>query len=103
MLSLRSSERSGSGWTLVRLGLAVLRVFGAAVCVCLGALLGLLEPLVRLVLGSLAVLALLVSGFYAFAVPFKAFPVFSLLGAAIALILLSSLWRALRNALTFWP
>ena len=100
MSSARIFVPSETGWRLARLGLAILRFVGAAVCLSLSALLGLLEPLARLVLGSLAVLALLLSGFYAFAVPFKAFPVFGLLGAALALTLLIGLLRALRNALT---
>ena len=83
-----------------RLGLALLRVLGAVACLCLGALLSLIEPLVRLILGVLAVLALLLSGFYAFAVPFKAFPVFGLLGAALTLSLAIGVLSALRSALS---
>ena len=100
MSSARTLLPSETGWRLARLGLATLRLLGAAVCLSLSAVLGLLEPLARLVLGSLAALALLLSGFYAFAVPFKAFPVFGLLGAALTLTLLAGLLRALRNALT---
>ena len=76
----------GLAWTLVRAPVAAL----LAIC----------EPLVRVILAGLALLFVLIAGFFALVLPLHAFPFFGMLGAAVGLVLLLALYHAVLRALS---
>ena len=64
------------------------------------AVLAVLAPVARLVLGGLSLVSLLMAGFYSLELPYRAFPVMGLLGAAVGLALLLSLYQLLLRSLS---
>jgi hypothetical protein len=76
----------------------ILSLAWALVRVPVAALLAICEPLVPVVLAGLALLFLLIAGFFALVLPLHAFPFFGMLGAAMGLILLLALYYALLRA-----
>lgn len=73
-------------WTIVRLPVAAL----LAIC----------EPVVRVVLASLALLFVLTAGFFALVQPVHAVPLLGMLGAAIGLLLVLALYYGILRALS---
>ena len=66
----------------------------------IAALLAICEPLVRVILAGLALLFVLIAGFFALVLPLHAFPFFGMLGAAVGLVLLLALYHAVLRALS---
>jgi hypothetical protein len=63
------------------------------------ALLTVFAPVARLILGGLSLLSLLMAGFYALELPYRAFPVLGMVGAAVGLAVSLSLYHLLLRAL----
>ena len=64
------------------------------------AVLTVLAPVVRLVLGGLSLVSLLMAGFYSLELPYRAFPVLGMVAAAVGLALSLSLYYLLLRALS---
>jgi hypothetical protein len=81
-------------------GRYVLGLAWALVRVPVAALLAICEPLVRVILAGLALLFVLIAGFFALVLPLHAFPFFGMLGSAVGLVLLLALYHAVLRALS---